>query len=1054
MTLQNLISLTLYVSFVVYVIFGTYSLTLNKESRLNRVFTGLCFCFALWGFTFAAINSSVTSEEALFWRRMSVLGWGVAYSLMLHFVIVLTEASWSQQAKKPLLMSVLYLPALINGIVFMTFSIPANNHLQMIYSQAGWVAISNQTWYDQLFLCYYLSFSIASLVLLIRWYRTTDSVINRKKALAILISFGAVLAVGTLTDFITVSFANNLLPSLAPLEIMIPAATIYYIIRKYGLMLNVQNQNESQPEGIILNTANRTRLFKYISFVLIIGSVLNFYGRFSGSDTRVTGLFLSFVLVLTGVFIMAIPYLFKSITSQENALGLILGMLMPVVMLVHFNATFSNIIWPVPIFFVMLTVIFNNKNILLGLGALSLLLEVIFWIIMPDLWLEVDKRFYFYRLLFYAIGVGLTAIITQIYVMRLLENTRQDAFQKMIAELSSDFVTMDRTNFDEKVNCLLERSGNLTNADRVYIGRFSTDHKTLYYSHEWLSENLKTLIGDTDNNGIPALSWSIRQILNNDTVYIPSTDQLPTAAEGERQWLKKEKIRALIRIPIQSNHRIIGIIGLDAVRSSKALRNIDLEWLRVLANILADAIAKVETEHDMNYLAYYDPLTGIPNRALFYRRLEQAIAFAKKTGKYLGVIFIDLDGFKEVNDTLGHDWGDQLLKRIGKRLTDCLGEADVVGRFGGDEFLIMVPQFGYRQELEEIAVKVMSIFHRPMLVAEQELYISGSGGIAVYPQDGEKVNDLIKNADLAMYAAKKSGKGRISYCSGGMKAAVQEKMTLTNSLHRALERQELSLDYQPQVCAMTHQITGFEALLRWEHPEQGLISPEVFIPLAEQSGLIGSIGEWVLKTACAQNKAWQEQGYQPVRMAVNLSVEQFRSSNLERIISSCLEVTGLEPRYLELEITEGIAMRTSQYVIRQLHALKKLGVTISIDDFGTAFSSMSRLKDLPVDRIKIDKQFVWGISKNSRDEDLIAVMIHLARELDLTVTAEGVETAAQLAFIEAQCCDEIQGFYFSRPISANAIKWDIYERQTSRIKTTGRCGPDQQVPMRTISLSK
>lgn len=1040
MTLQNLISLTLYVSFVVYVIFGTYSLTLNKESRLNRVFAGLCFCLALWGFTFAAINSSVTSEEALFWRRMSVMGWGVAYSLMLHFVIVLTEASWSQQARKPLMLSVLYLPALINGIVFLIFSIPANNHLQMVYSQAGWVAISNITWYDQLFLCYYLSFSVASLVLLIRWYRTTESVINRKKALAILTSFVAVLAVGTLTDFITVSFANNQLPSLAPLEIMIPAATIYYIIRKYGLMLNVQNKNESQQEGIILSIDSRTRLFKYIAYVLILGSVLNFYGRFDGGDTRVTGLFLSFVLVLTGAFIMAIPYLFKSITSQENALGLLLGILMPVVMFVHFNATFSNIIWPVPIFFVMLTVIFNNKNIFLGLGALSLLMEVVLWIIMPDLWLEVDKRFYFYRLLFYAIGIGLTAIITQIYILRLLENSKQDAFQKMIAELSADFVTMDRTNFDQKVNCLLERSGNLTNVDRVYIGRFSTDQKTFVYTHQWQREGQTTLMAETATDWITARSWSTALIQENEIVYIPNIDQLPIAAEGDRQQLKKEKIRAQIGIPIQSNHRIIGLIGFDAIRSSKAVRVVDLDWLRVLANILADAIAKVETEHDMNYLAYYDPLTGIPNRALFYRRLEQAIELAKQTGKCLGVIFIDLDGFKEVNDTLGHDWGDQLLKRIGKRLTDCLGEADVVGRFGGDEFLIMVPQFGYRQELEEITAKVMSIFHRPMLVAEQELYISGSGGIAVYPQDGENVNTLIKNADLAMYAAKKSGKGQISYCSGGMKEAVQEKMTLTNSLHRALERQELFLDYQPQVCAMTHQITGFEALLRWEHPEQGLISPELFIPLAEQSGLIGNIGEWVLKTACAQNKAWQEQGYQPVRMGVNLSVEQFRSSNLERIIATCLEVTGLEPCYLELEITEGIAMKTSQYVIRQLHALKKLGVTISIDDFGTAFSSMSRLKDLPVDRIKIDKQFVWGISKNPRDEDLIAVMIHLARELGLTVTAEGVETTAQLAFLEAECCDEIQGFYFSRPISADAIQRDIYESQTFKIKTNGSCG--------------
>lgn len=1037
MTLQNIISMTLYITFVVYVIFGTYSLTLNKDARLNRVFACLCLCFALWGFTFAAINSSVTSEEALLWRRMSVLGWGVAYSLILHFIIVLTESSWIQKSKQPILLSVLYLPSLINVVVFFIYTIPENAHVQMVYSFAGWLTTTDVMWFDLMFLCYYLSFSLASIVILIHWYRTTNSVINQKKAVAILSSFVVALCLGTLTDIITVNLANIQLPSLAPVIIMIPAVTIYYIIYKYGLMLSPQRENESQREGMILSTVSRTRLFKYISIVMIIGSILNFYGRIGNDDTRISGLLLSFILVLMGSFVMGIPYLFKSIKSQENALGLFLGILMPVVMLVHFNVSFSNIIWPVPIFFMMLTVIFNNKNIFFGLGVLSLLIEVVFWILMPDLWLMVDKRFYFYRLLFYVIGIGLTVIITQIYVLRLIENSKQDAFQKMITELSADFVTMNRNNFDEKVNYLLKRSGDFTNTDRVYVGRFSMDEETIFYTHEWLREGI-TIVKDEGVNGVVGLTWSTEKILANEIVYIPSTDQLPTEAESERLRLKNRKIRSQILIPIQSNHRIIGLIEFDVMQSQKALRIIDHDWLRVLANILSDAIAKVETEHELNYLAYYDPLTGIPNRALFCRRLEQAIDLSKQTGKNLGVIFIDLDGFKEVNDTLGHDWGDQLLNRIGKRLTDCLGKADLVGRFGGDEFLIMVPQFSHKQELDEVAEKVMSIFHRPMLVAEQELYISGSGGIAVYPRDGKSVNTLIKNADLAMYAAKKSGKGRISYCSGVMKEAVQEKMTLTNSLYRALEQQELFLHYQPQVSGINHEITGFEALLRWEHPERGLISPEVFIPLAEQSGLISSIGEWVLKTACAQNKAWQDRGYKPVRMAVNLSVEQFRSTNLERIVRNCLEDTGLDPRYLELEITEGIAMKTSQYVIRQLHALKNLGVAISIDDFGTAFSSMSRLKDLPVNRIKIDRQFIWGIGKNPRDESVITVMIHLARQLGLEVTAEGVETAAQLAFLQAEYCDEIQGFYFSKPISADAITQDIYECQAANIKTNIR----------------
>lgn len=1038
MTLQNIISMTLYLTFVVYVIFGTYSLTLNIKSRLNRVFACLCFCFALWGFTFAAINSSLTSGEALFWRRMSVLGWGIAYSIMLHFIILLTGSNWSRKDKKVLLPG-LYLPALINVIVFFIYSRPENGHVQMIYAPAGWITSTDVVWYDLMFLVYYLTFSLAIIILLIQWYKKSDRSNNRKKARAILISFLAALLLGTLTDLVTVSFAYVQLPSMAPVIIMIPVVTIYYIIRKYGLMLPPQHQNDSQLEGIILTTLSRTRLFKFVSIVLIIGSILNFYGRVSSGDHGITGLLLSLILVLLGAFVVAIPYFFVTIKSQENALGCFLVVLLPVVMLAHYNANFRTIIWPIPIFFLMLTVIFNNKKIFLTLGFLTLLMEVVFWVLMPDLWLLVDKRLYFYRLLFYAIGIAMTAIITQIYVVRLQENSKQAAFQKMIAQLSADFVTMNRINFDEKVAQLLKESGQFTSSDRVYLGRISEHGKKVLHTHKWVREELTVLMDETETDGITEQSWRMEQILKNEIVLIFNPDQLPVEAEEDRLGLKKNKIRAQILVPIQSNHGIIGLIGFDEIDGSKVLRGIEPDWLRVLANILADAIAKVETEHDINYLAYYDPLTGIPNRVLFYRRLEQAIELARQTGKKLGVIFIDLDGFKEVNDTLGHDWGDQLLNRIGKRLTKCLGEGDLVGRFGGDEFLIMVPQISKQLELETIVEKVMSIFHRPMLVAEQELYLSGSGGIAIYPKDGEDVKSLIKNADLAMYAAKKSGKGRISYCSGEMKAAVQEKMMLTNRLHRALENQELFLHYQPQVSAKTHELVGFEALLRWKHPERGIISPELFIPLAEQSGLISVIGQWVLQTACAQNKTWQDQGYKPVRMGVNLSVEQFRSSNLERMVHHCLEVTGLAPQYLDLEITEGIAMKTSQYVVCQLYALKKLGVTISIDDFGTAFSSMSRLKDLPVDRLKIDRQFIWGIGENPRDEAVISVMIHLARELGLEVTAEGVETAAQLAFLKGEACDEIQGYYFSKPVSAKAIQRDIYENHFDMIDNYSEC---------------
>jgi EAL domain-containing protein (putative c-di-GMP-specific phosphodiesterase class I) len=312
----------------------------------------------------------------------------------------------------------------------------------------------------------------------------------------------------------------------------------------------------------------------------------------------------------------------------------------------------------------------------------------------------------------------------------------------------------------------------------------------------------------------------------------------------------------------------------------------------------------------------------------------------------------------------------------------------------------------------------MSLFKEPMLIKDQEFFVSASGGVSVYPVDGTDIDTLIKNADLALHSAKESGKKHFTFCTPAMKRDVEHKTQLTNYLYRAQERNELILYYQPQVNVTTKKIIGAEALIRWQHPEKGLIFPSVFIPLTEQTGLINPIGQWALETACSQAKAWQNQGLPPVTMAVNLSVEQFRNPYLKDMIARTLERTGLAANYLELEITENIAIKEPDDIIRVLNDLKDLGVSISIDDFGTEYSSLSRLKQLPIDRIKIAMQFVHGISSSSKDEAITKVIINLARNLGLRVIAEGVETETQLNFLSERLCDEIQGYYFYKPMTA------------------------------------
>ena len=359
---------------------------------------------------------------------------------------------------------------------------------------------------------------------------------------------------------------------------------------------------------------------------------------------------------------------------------------------------------------------------------------------------------------------------------------------------------------------------------------------------------------------------------------------------------------------------------------------------------------------------------------------------------------------------------------MASQLIKCLRRTDTVARFGGDEFVIMVNHLADVENIQRIMETVMSLFSRPFIVHGQEMFVTGSAGVAMYPVDGTDTDTLIKSADIAMYHAKDKGKNQYVLCSPHMREEIQMKMRLTNSLYRALERHELVVHYQPQVELSTGKIVGMEALLRWRHPEIGMVPPGIFIPLAEQCGLINSIGEWVLYEACRQNKQWQMMGLPRMRVAVNISVNQFRNPNLVGQVKQILEMTRLDPQDLELEITEGIAIKEAGYIVSVLNELKKLNVCISIDDFGTEYSSLSRLKLLPVDRIKMDMQFVREIEHSDKDKAISQVIINLAKSLGMKVVAEGVETQGQLDFLTAKECDEVQGYYYYLPMPGSDVE--------------------------------
>ncbi len=448
----------------------------------------------------------------------------------------------------------------------------------------------------------------------------------------------------------------------------------------------------------------------------------------------------------------------------------------------------------------------------------------------------------------------------------------------------------------------------------------------------------------------------------------------------------------------------------------------------------------------IQHLAYHDTLTGLPNRQLFLDRLNLAISHAHRSQRRLAVFFLDLDRFKVINDSLGHAIGDRLLQSISRRLTGLLREGDTVTRIGGDEFTILVPHLQHSDDAIVVARKVRDALKHPIEIDGRELYVSTSIGISLYPNDGEDANALLRNADAAMYRAKAQGRDTFRLYAPAMNAKALEQLALENGLRKAIANGELIMHYQPIVSFATSRVIGVEALIRWNHPELGLLYPADFISLAEATGLIGPLGEWSLKEACTQVKTLRERGLN-LHAACNLSVRQIQQLDFVETISSILHDTGLPAEALDLEITESIAMQSDDDTIEKLRAVKRLGVRISIDDFGTGYSSLSALRLFPVDSLKIDQSFVHDITATSGDAAIATAVIAMAHSLDLTVIAEGVETEGQLAFLRGRGCNAYQGYYVSHPLTAeeceavirahDGLPIAVKKRKTGRVAKAG-----------------
>jgi diguanylate cyclase (GGDEF)-like protein len=1019
--LPVIFSLIFFTAFAIYFFFGIYAFSLNINSRMNRVFLYCCLALCIWAFSFSISNSAPDYATSLFWRRIAAIGWGSFYSFILHVIFLLTGKM--RRFKRKWIYFLIYFPAVFNIFVFCLYGDIAVKQYQLIYMPTGWVNTAASSVWDRLYQLYYIGFSIASITLLWHWGKTSIEQSNKDQTNLIIASYAVALITGTLTEYVINLYTSYYIPQLAPVIVLIPISVIFYCIKKYGL-LKIEQKSSVVEGNQILSEVTRVKVYEYIILAIILGAFLYFATQYLIYRAPLKSILeFSFFILLTALYIFTIQRLNLKATIKELLINIVLAAMIPVILLILFINTAATTVWSIAFILVILSIAFSNKRMLIVVGSTTLCTLLLVWIINPEQPMIIQSTDHFSRIVIFAIVLWIAFYINRVFLQRLAEKEEQVELQKLLSTISTNFAITNENNVNEKVTEVINLIGMHFKIDRINLVFFSSNENFQNRIFEWCNagiESIQDCLSKLNPRTLP-LGVEIDQKLSNGMVFIPKIDALPDTS-SDKKWLAEKLIKSLLILPLVNQGKIMGFLSFDSIKEEKVWSIENQEILKVLANHISDIWLKVEAERKINYMAYYDILTGLPNRTLLEERMQNAISLAIRTEKVIFVAFIDIDNFKSINDSMGHDSGDALLVEIGKKLSTCVRQHDTVSRFGGDEFIVMITQISQFADIKKVADKIMGTFQEPLKIKNQEFFITFSMGIAAFPVDGATSKELIKNADLAMYTSKEKGKNQYTLCSQEIKKEFFVNMELSNRLYRALERDELALDYQPKVIPSTEEMIAVEALIRWHHPQKGVIPPNQFIPMAEKNGLITPIGNWVLQTACRQQKIWQKMGYRSLRMAVNLSLGQFRNKTLVRDLASILQETGLDPSCLELEITESIAINEPENINKTLNELKELGISISIDDFGTQYSSLSRLKNLPIDRIKIDMHFIHGISVDSKQEGIIKAIMQLAKTLDLKVTAEGVETEQQLAFLQEILCDEIQGFYYYKPMPAAELE--------------------------------
>lgn len=827
-------------------------------------------------------------------------------------------------------------------------------------------------------------------------------------------------------DILPDIFGKKSFPQLAVVFLLVPTIMLFEVLKKSGLIKKFSKTFRLLEYSENL-TDDRSRLFKTVTVIFEIGSALSFLIGYFGMKKDIGyELLLAASLLSMGVIVRLIPFITKKHTVQ-NTIFLtisIIGMLY----LVNREAEKGAItVWAIYILFMILNIILDSTFHAYFFAALSVITQIVFMITRPETSVIINEYEYLSRILIIVLSFVSVRFLTAEYALKVKDYIRFAREQEALERISSSFISVNSENIQEKIDEMLKTAAKILEYDYAFLIDFDKDYEEATIFNMYLK--------DIENKTFPYypgmkfnltdLPFPLQSMIDRKTPIMCEdiTSLFLEEAGKKKDYFGYEGIDSFISVPITIDDEVVGIFFIEyAKRIDKSLAERRLNFLKIIAYNLGDTKTKTLYEERLYHFAYFDGTTKIANRNMLKKNLQQVL-YNRKEAEKIAIFDIELDNLRMINDTFGHDIGNQIVSESASILKNRMKEECDIYRIGESKFIIVMPIAETAEQIEECANIIVGAFSNPILPKEgiEALFVTPIIGIAVYPDDGKDVDTLLQNADLAGYEAKASG-NKIVICSERLKSRIVENTILTNRLFNSLQNEEFFLEFQPQINCKTEKTVGLEALLRWNYDDQKRIPPDIFIPILEQTGLIYDVGLWVLEQALQEHNRLISKGFPPLRISVNLSVVQFQEKNFILDFTKIIKRSQVQPKYIELEITESLLSKNPEDIIKKLHKLKELGIKIAIDDFGKGYSSLNRLKFVPFDRIKIDKDIIDYIDVERKIAPMTEIIILLARAYNASITAEGVETKEQAHFLKSIACNEVQGYYYSKPLSAEALE--------------------------------